>query len=364
MIMKQKAIYLIAMTTLFSASCSEEGELRKGVSDSEIIFITSTRQLETRAKIFEEDSDLTDSKKDGGNFLVSAYTSGTEELYLSSQRVTYSSQGKWEIVDNNGNPESYFWPNNNLDFFSFMPIVFDSENGIYKPMNDTYVTLGSYTSKNGQTFSCSLPAEVNTDTDTHEFIYAFITNQGKSFGTGNNGQPDPVNLIFHHPFAIINFKIDEHSYRMNVKSIQLKGLYLDGIYSTGTNAPTGNEKGTWIQNGTDSRGKTALIMNVNKRFPTDINSESALFNGIVVMPQSLEDAELTLNYNIENTEGTDHDFTATVKLKDVISGNLKWEQGTKYAYLIKIGSNNEIHVNVTIEGEEWIENGDTDIDVE
>lgn len=279
------------------------------------------------------------------------------KTYIKDTRVWYFNDPqvkRWIFLDNNDEPRTYYWPNSTrLNFFAYMPDKAYSGKDGYQ-YNETYTTLGSYSQESGQTFSCCLPANVDSSTEMQEFIYAYITNQEKS--------SDDVQLLFHHPYATINFKIGVDSYRMTITSIQLNGIYLDGMYTTGSDARTGEEVGTWVPD--ESAGRKLYTMGLNKRIPNEINYNTLLFDGFLVMPQSLHDVTLALNFNRFSDASGNNDADGQSLSIDFSKVNEKWEQGKKYTYTIKIGDNkDEIYFNVEVD-EDWIYNGETNIDVE
>lgn len=334
-----------ALVTLsFCQSCQEDmSEKTVQTTDDVLCFSVGTDNgrggVDTRATLYSKEDDLLDVTKGGGNFTVSAYLTGTETPYLKDARVWYFADPQvsdWIFLDESNKPKTYYWTNSNLNFFAYMPNAqYDGKDGYQS--KETYVRLGSYSDESGQTFTCALPENVGPDTQMQEFIYAYVTNLSK--------KTERVPLHFRHPFALINFKVGVDSYRMTIKDIQLDGIYLDGRYTTASAQwePTADRK--------------TYTMGLNQRIPNDINYNTLLFDWFLVMPQSsASEVKLTLDF----TRNSESDETESISVNLPVN----WEQGKKYIYTIKIGENKEeIYFNVLVD-EDWIENGETNIDVE
>lgn len=340
------------------SSCSNDDIPEPALSDNEIAFMISDLQSmsdgKTRASLFN-DNNVKDPSIGAGNFTVSCYTSDEGKPYFQNKRVWFFNDplvNRWTILDSNDMPQTYYWPNStNLNFFAYMPNkAYIGKDGYQT--KETYITLGSYTHGSGYTFSCNLPATVSDDTEMQDFIYAYVTDQAK--------RSDDLKLQFHHPYSLINFMVGVDSYRMTIKSIQLDGLYLSGTYTTASEAPEGTEKGAWKAD--ENAGRKLYTMELNKRIPNEINYNTLLFDGFLTMPQTLDGVKLILNFN-RYTDSTGNDDEAQTISVDFSEITKEWEQGKKYTYIFKIGQNKEeIYFNVVVE--DWIENGETNIDVE
>lgn len=354
------AVGLVSLLGFSSCSNEEYNEPALTLSTDEIIFATADWQdipaSQSRALLFDS-LNIVNPVFGGGNFTVSAYTADEGKPYFKDARVWYFDDpqiNRWIILNDDESQATYYWPNSiNLNFFAYMPVKSYSGINGYQS-KETYITLGSYVHGSGQTFSCNLPATVDENTEMQEFIYAYATNQKK--------RHDALKLLFHHPYSTINFKIGVDSYRLTIKSIQLNGIYLDGTYSTGEQAITGKETGHWIPD--EAAGRKLYTMELNKRIPNELNYNTLLFDDFLIMPQSLENVTLTLNFNRHSdTSGYDDAQVQSISV-DMSKISAEWLQGRKYTYTIKIGDNkDEIYFNVEVE-EDWIKNGVTNIDVE
>ncbi len=346
---------------LGASACSQPEDKAPALSGEEIAFRLSeewTPMMPSRAAMFDEKSALLDPAEGGGNFTLYAHVDGSDYTYIGGARVWYFDDPqvrRWIFWDGDNSPISYYWPNSGaLNFFAFMPDVRYNAaqygDYSYKP---TCVTIGPYSEAAGQTFSCDLPTEAAYNSDMQEFIYAYEE--------GLTKEDNPVTLHFKHPFATVNFKVAGGSYRLTVENIKLSGIYVEGTFSTVT--------GKWKPKSSSSTQD--FTMNINKRIPNDVNYNT-LFDKdepFLVMPQSLENASITLTARRSLDDTPEESISKTVALKDILGlggepVNPEWLPGRQYVYTIKIGNNKEeIYFNVAVC--DWVDGGkQQDIDVE
>jgi len=348
------ALCISAVLGASVSSCSEQEETDVSplMSDTEITVSVPEwiPIVQSRAVLYEEYGNLLDVTKGGGNFTLYAYLDSDAKTYINGVRTWYFHEfSEWVTLDSEHLPRKYYWPNaDKLNFFAFMP------NKKYNGLDgytseDTHVTVLSYTKDKGQQFECNLPTSAGEKVGkTQEFIYAYETGQTKT--------KEPVKLKFHHPFAMVNFKLAKGSYRMTINDFKFKNIYLNGIFST---LPT--PRGEWEPKG-DPQLFTAEI---NKRIPNDINYNSNLYltEWFIVMPQDLENVKLVMSADRtpdNPTAGSGTSITGTY----TFGSGAKWEPGQKYTYLISYGNNEEeIYFNVEVE-QEWIKGYEQNINVE
>ncbi len=338
---------------LLSPACSKPTDEALPLSDREISLhlAESEPMTQSRASLFENGADLKDESKGGGNLTLYAHIDGTDKTYIKEARAWYFDDPRvqrWIFLNSNNAPMKYYWPNSDtLNFFAYMPYK-----GAAELLEQTHVTIGPYSEADGQTFSCDLPSTVSYNTRVQEFIYAYeerLTRQDKT-----------VSLKFKHPFAAINFKVANDSYRMKIVSISFENIYLKGTFSTARWALDPEHKSAWEPTGSPEIFKTEI----NKRIPNDVNYITIFDknNPFLVMPQKLENVTLRLFAY--------RDLDETKPLEEtVVLTDLEWLPGRKYIYTLKVGDNNEeIYFNVTVEeqGEqdEWTVGGENNIDVE
>jgi len=327
-------------TSVSSCSEQEETDVSPLLSDAEITLSLPewTPIEQSRATLYENESDLFDKTKGGGNFTIYAYVDATDKTYINGVRAWYFNdpdnpdRREWVMLDDKERPRSYYWPNSEkLNFFAFMPdSKYNGSEGYTS--EDTHVEVLGYSKANGQQFKCELPAIAGDDIPTQEFIYAYEAGKTKQY--------EPLKLKFKHPFAIINFKLKGGSYRMTVKELIFNNIYLNGTFSTVT--------GEWTHTG-ERQSYTAKI---DKRIPNQINYNSNLSKEwCIVMPQDLDEATLTLSAirSSDKTNPTETSITETI----AFGKGKKWEPGKKYTYIISYGDNNEeIYFNVEVD-EDW-----------
>ena len=96
--MRRTRTYIIyALLLIGILSCRKD---EPAVEEGKVIGF-SIEATPTRATFFEKEDDLKNTAKQGGNFTVNAYSSGTETAYIGNQRVWYfADDDKWRFWDN------------------------------------------------------------------------------------------------------------------------------------------------------------------------------------------------------------------------------------------------------------------------
>ncbi len=347
------ALCISALLGASASSCSkqEEVDVSPLLSDTEITLSLSewTPIVQSRATtLFDKEDDLKDEKKGGGNFTLYSYVDdATATKYINGVQTWYFGENsEWVMLDGNNKPITYYWPNSEkLNFFAFMPY----NNNNDEMSEKTHVEVLDYSKEKGAQFRCDLPNTASNTADEgiemQEFIYAYEpekTKQGQY--NSETKQYDPLELHFKHPFALINFKLKSGSYRMTVNEITFNNICLNGTFSTAS--------GEW-----EHGDKQLYTAKIDKRVPNDINYNTVLSDGFIVMPQDLNGVKLTLHATRASdkanpTEETKIEKTYTFSNSE--SKEWKWEPGQKYTYVISYGDNKEeIYFNVTVE--EWTE---------
>lgn len=345
------SVEVLCVAAMIGASaCSKpEADTTPAPTGEEIAFRLSEEwapMMPSRAAVFDDKSDLLDPAKGGGNFTLYAHVDGSNYTYIDGARVWYFDDPqvrRWIFWGGDNTSISYYWPNSDaLNFFAFMPDDRYNQYGYnYKP---TCVTIGPYSEATGQTFYCKLPDTAGYSSDRQEFIYAYEE--------GLTKEDNPVVLHFKHPFATVNFKVAAGSYRLTVESVKFSNIYLEGMFSTATSA--------WEP---QAAAANDCQMDIGKRIPNDVNYNTLLDKDepFLVMPQSLQNASITLNARRSVDGGTDQVISETVALKEI--GSTEWLPGKQYVYTFMIGDNKEeIYFNVEVY--DWVDGGKQDIDVE
>lgn len=352
-------IILLTLFTFAVQSCSEEI-----ISDdaNQISFETSVQDDVnlTRATIFENQNDILNDApydkggKGGGNLTMYAYISN-EEAVRFKDRAWYFNK-VWRFYDGKSNKfHNHYWPNYSMDFFAYMPWE-ESE-------KQKMITVGTHTpstdqNPGGLNITCNIPQPKDLeDTKGQETIIAYTPNKLKV----------QVNLHFVHPFAAVSFELKQAHRNLTINWIRFNNVYLTG--TTTLNATTDNSTQiSWTGTGSTS----SFTIPVGKTIPTDINFGAKIGGPYLVMPQSLSEATITINYTWDNQKDADDSVTGDedtntnneiYQIKRTLTGN--WLAGNKYNYVLNLGDNKE-EILFYVEVEPWdVTGGDNNIfDVE
>lgn len=293
---------------------------------------------ETRATIFESESDILDDAKGGGNLTMYAYLRETGQTFIGGSRSWYFvDQDKgvvygWRFYDTHSNRFiEYYWPQKDaVDFFAYMP--WDGSG------KQKHITVGQYMPGTGLSLTCQMQQPENLeDTDGQETIIAYTTDQSKTTGE--------VNMHFVHPFSAVSFELKQAHRDLTINWIRFNNVYLAG--STTLNATTGDET---VVPWTPSGEKVTFQIPVGKVIPGQINFGAEIGGPYLVMPQSLTDATITINYHWDNADLGDEDDIIpgdedTDPTNDIYqitrSINAEWKAGYKYRYVLNLGDNKE-----------------------
>lgn len=363
-------------------SCSHDGDTPAAPDDDSPVASTEEIRLSigewnpltkgSRATLFDNESELTDPGAGGGNFTLSTYVESTGAPYMKSVRVwCRNAPDDWVFLSGDGNVIKYYWPASEaLNFFAYMPnIAYNDIDDSYHAKN-SYVTIGSYTKADGQTFSCNLPPVITIaetaengstavpDNDIQEFICAYATVLTRESGTAH--------MHFVHPFALVEFQMKTAPVGLRIDSISIEGIYLTGTCNV-KDATTGGNLSDIILWTAPSSGaaQAALTVIIDKNVPNheDTNLNVPIGKPHVVMPQGLENVSFKINYTFKGVTGE----KSTKLLPDGGTDNptiaKKWEPGKKYTYAFDFGGNDE-DVVVDVSVEEWITHNEQEIDVE
>jgi len=333
----------------------------------------------TRAMLFDNEQELMDPAEGGGNFTLSTYVTSTGAPYMKGVRVFCRNvPDDWIFLTGDGNVIKYYWPATEaLNFFAYMPDT------AYKGIDDSYlaknsyVTMGSYTKADGQTFSCALPPTITIadavesgstavpDNDIQEFICAYSTGLTRETGTAH--------MHFVHPFSLVEFEMKTAPEGLKINSISIEGIYLSGTCNVKTATTNGDLSGiTWTASvpasGTtenESGTKEKFTVIINKVVPNheDTNLNVPIGDPHVVMPQALDDVKFIISYTYNDSPGV-----KSAKLfSDAGAANpdlaTKWEPGKKYTYAFDFGGEDD-DVVVYVSVDEWITHNEQNVDVE
>ena len=331
-------LYSAIICTLLVACTNDDERDVILSSEDEIHFDVSQMKhiSDTRSHLYDMDSALFKEEYGGGNFWVNAYPDETSVQYINS-RVWWS--GKYWFLRKGYETYNCYWPKNNkLNFFAYMPW----------DLNNSTVTIGSYTYNEGGEFGCNLPLNntaigMNQET-VSEFMYAFAKDCTKEQGS--------VQLAFVHPLSAIYFKLKQSHRDVIIHGLGFENIYNKGNYRCGEEtATTGDFKDNFKYSLWTPQGdKDTMAIKVEKVVPEDINFNAEIGGPFIVMPQSFAGVNFYIVYTYNGEKKT-----ARVSLDEIHGTSIPnngWQPGKKYVYSIDLGDSNvEIHLRVSIE--EW-----------
>lgn len=320
------------LAALILQSCHEEAIYD---DSDQISFVTSVQDDAnfSRATIFENNEDILNDAaegKGGGNLTMYAYLTGTGKTHINGSRAWYFNNN-WRFYNTTEDKFfNHYWPQSSLDFFAYMPWK-DSD-------KQKSITVGEYKAGTGLTITCETKQPTSLeDTDGQETIIAYTAKKSKEDGV--------VHLHFVHPFAAVSFELKQAHRDLTINWIRFNNIHLKG--STTLNATTDNHTAiTW----NPSDNKSTYQIPVGKIIPEQINFGAKIGGPYLVMPQNLEENEvtITINYTWNNEKDADDEVTGdedTDKTNNIyqITRTLdeSWVAGYKYNYILNLGDNQE-----------------------
>ncbi len=285
----------------------------------------------TRATIFDSPASLLNPAVGGGDLTVSAYVAGSSsnagKCHIDNVRVNYfAAAGDWRFTDSEGRFVSYYWPlGEKLNFFAYMP--YDAAEG-----TDAIVSNLTYTHGKGPSFEYELP--LDSQTDCHEFIYAYTENQDITTQNADPANPG-VKIEFKHPFAGIYFELGQ-SYRMKLHDITISNILYAGKYMYDNG---------WTQTPDSKTGN--LVISIENDIPDPINYFGPIGGPYLVAPQTIgDDPKLIVRFTrLDGTAGE----SAEISMKNL---STLWQAGHKYTYVINLGKTEE-EILFKVKVEKW-----------
>lgn len=340
--------YLL-LAALAALSCDKE----ERVSSLEIeVTVENAAAPATRAAtLFDGKATLTGSAYGGREFTMSAYLSGSDDIYFSDECVHYytayegTSRSPWQFWTGTGIVR-HVWPPQSgaLDFFAYVPYEDNLATAV------PYIDNIDYSAANGPSFECDLPITKAKQDLVKEFIYAY--HQGVTSVTSSC----KIKLEFQHPFAAVSFRLQQGHRNMTIHEIALTNIHSQGTF-TWANTPQ------W--DATDSSAGNDLYVPIAEgAIPSQINFGAIIDGPFIVLPQDLAvegDGCTQLKIKYSWSKAVD---PIVEEYMYVPIPNVDWESGRKYTYNIDMGDNKEeIMFKVTVEA--WdIEEYHIPIDVE
>lgn len=309
---------------------------------------------QTRAHVFNDKADVVAE----GEFALSAYFKDNNAEYFTDAWVYYfvSDDGlaRWRFRDvvNQDYLIDLYWPDGVVDFMAYVP----------RKLEECAATISnlSYDSTAGKgiSFDATTNAVINDRTEQEreqenaksEFMFATHLNQSKSTG-------GTVRLRFVHPFAAVKFRLHQSHRDLVINSITLHGLDRSGSfkcdastyepYKAGNNGQDYITYSNWTTNNSGE-----LTVNLSKSVPGDINYQSQIGGPYMVIPQSLDDIKLSVNYSWNSETKQSAQFSiSTAHVPN-------WQPGKIYTYTLDLGDNKE-EILFKVVVEEWT-NGEED----
>lgn len=338
--MKKKTIYIIGVL-LVCISCTNLQEI--SLSDEKIqVTVSNALQSDSRTTLFDNATAIVQEE----NFALSAFIGNTP--YIKGAWVNYFN-GDWRFRKG-GDLLDYYWPNNDnsaLDFIAYVPYDLSKFSGNITNIKNADGKMN---------FTCSLPATIDVSDKTKldaenkkcEFIYAYRKGQSKS--------DTPVNLCFVHPFACVKFKLKQGHRNLIINHITLTGIKLSGTYANEVDTQTYKEgqSGLTYEKWETSTSSNDLILSIGKDVPNGVNYGGIIGIPFMVIPQTLENMKLKVNYSWSDTNNL---YTAEFPLStnDVNA----WNPGKIYTYTLDLGDNKE-EILFNVQVEEWQKGEDED----
>ena len=296
--MKKILLAIAAVATI--TGCSQSEEFENPGQKAEMNFSTAV----TRATALD-----TEGLQNAG-FQVYAYNTGTTEMSTTAvlpssawiaNKATYAST--WSVA---GGP--YYWPlDENLQFFAYSP----SDGVTYTGPDGTIAGYPKFTYKVGDTAA-----------DQKDLVISSVLNQTKE----TDKTAPVVSLNFKHALTQINVQVIKGSTDYTYEFAADNAVTISGIKGEGTFAYTGADTGDWTPEGTEATYTYTL-----GDF-TDGTSAIVPGNALMLIPQDITDAKITIRYNTKKGDSYIFKGSKEIPLKSTTA----WAFGTKILYKLTL----------------------------
>ena len=235
-------------------------------------------------------------------YFVTAALSGSKLYFEDLPMTPTSSSGK-------------FWPAERMTFMSYAPEA-------ARPASLTMVE-----GKWQGAFTYTMPAPTGSGEDAvaqPDYVYCLKSDAAKG--------AEAVELVFHHAFAAIAFKVGDMPDNTTVKSISLKQIYSTGKCTFIDRA--GDTLFAWADHSAPQNYKQTFGKSV-----ADGDAISSSEQTFMVVPQGVPStAQLSIEFTVNGNE-----YTLTKSLNEL--GITEWLADKRYIYTLSI--NNEVQIEIT-----------------
>jgi len=338
--MKQRFVH-IAIAPMFSFLLLATSCVKEKPFVAEQLAITASNA--TKATLYETEEDL----ENEANFIVEAYHNGTVK-YISDAWAYYrKTEGDW-IFRDESNRLHYYWPQTgDLDMMAYLPRDYQTST---KTVSNIRYDEQKLSFDFERTTTIDTPGD--PDAGSKEFMVALTKDRTNAQG--------PVPLIFVHPFAAIKFELTQSHRDLTLKSIRFVNIDTRGTYTIGETTSGQNvvNRGQW----TSDKGPYPYTYTItfNKNVPTHMNFSDEIGGPYIVIPQSLEDATMTIVYEWFDTDGvTRKEYTKS----DISLGGGTWDPGKLYTYHMNLGDAKE-EILFKISVKDWVKGEEGDYENE
>ena len=317
--MRKKGIYILVATALLAWSCGRE-ELPAADSSRPIAFSMPATKADTYTYLPSETSFTVAARKSSGSTW-----SGT-----GAANVFKTTNGLQNVQTTNGagacaySPAAYWSGNSVFRFRAVYPIAPDL-------VNYTDDLNGNAVISN---FSVNASASAQKDLMLSDMVERTLTTVGN---------PDPVDIVFHHLLCKVIFKINEDTSALNdsLDVFTITGVKLNGLPDRGTYTGTATS-GTWSTLG--AQGLTC-INNTNYDIDND-GAYTTVFDGLLLIPMTITNqVNMVLDYKVSHNGGE-----ATTKSAVISIPAISWEAGKVYTYQLSMSEEYYIKFgNITVD---------------
>lgn len=210
--MKNRQLHtiILPLCTLLLFSCTQDTISPAPDSENEIRFQTGTTTRGLIDNLADEDTKICLY-----GFRGNAYLAAGKEKQLSGKTLAYK-DGRWAVVDGSGNPLTYFWEGENVQyrFFSWLQ---QAPDGLTAPFIPTYDEANK---------KLTIPETVvNKDYNQFDFMYSDVDERTLDA----NNKSIPVEMGMHHLFTAFGIGISNTSEDdIYIKSVTLRTLHDKG----------------------------------------------------------------------------------------------------------------------------------------